>query len=307
MSFLQSDAWRDFQEALGRQTYTDSGSGWHYLAILETGRGNRRLYCPYGPEFDNTEALDQAVQSLVKLAKKLKIDFVRVEPTDRTAIDYLKANHWQKVNYQSLNPELTHLVSLTDDEPTIISRMSQVNRNLYRNYSKKGLSITESTNPDDIEIFLEMIKQVARRTGITPHSDDYFRLQARCLFPTGQARLFTVQLDGQPIAASIAFDDLTTRYYGHAAADETYRKLGAGNILVAHMIIDAKQRGLQQFDLFGVAPADSPASHPWYGFSKFKRSFGGTDTAHAGSWDLAINPLVYRFYRLSQQVLRRLR
>ena len=302
MHFLQTDAWKNFQESLGRQTFQDKGDGWSYLAILETGTGNSRLYCPYGPTFSDEAGLDKAINSLVTLAHKLNVTFVRIEPTDSHAIPYLTNHKWQKVDYQHLNPERTMVVDLTPSVDDIIAKMTPTNRNLYRNYTKKGLSIHHSTDPKDMSPFLELIDKVAQRTGMRPHSDNYFLAQANSLFPTNSASLFYVKYNENAIAASLIYDNQTTRYYAHAGNDSDYRKLSAGNILVAEMIVDAKNKGLSSFDLYGVAPVDAPVSHPWAGFSAFKRGFGGQEVVYTGSWDLPIKPLPYQIYRQYQKI-----
>ena len=78
MNFLQSISWEKFQQSLGRQTFRDQGDDWSYLAILEKGRGNTRLYCPYGPEAISEKAMTQAIDSLTRLARQHKATFIRV-------------------------------------------------------------------------------------------------------------------------------------------------------------------------------------------------------------------------------------
>lgn len=273
--FLQSPAWAHFQQSIGRTTFSDAGDNWSYQAILETGRFNTRLYCPYGPNAETSEAFLAALTSLKTLARQHRVTFIRVEPTGTITPDELKKEGFLPVTYNQLQPEHTQIIDLTADEEDIIAAMNQNNRNLYRNYEKKGLSIKVSRDPADINIFTNMMHGVAERNGIRAHSDAYFKAQAEALFPTGDAQLFYVCYENKPIAASIAFDSATTRYYAHASADDTYRKLSAGTALLAYMIIDAKRRGLAQFDLYGIAPDDDPTHH-WAGFTKFKKSFGGT-------------------------------
>lgn len=307
MHFLQSEAWQNFQKELGRKTFRQSGEGWEYLAILETGRGNTRLYCPYGPSAQDQRSFEEAMQSLMSLGKRENASFVRIEPTNPKRIDFIKKNGGKKVTYQSLNPERTIIIDLDRPVEDIVAAMTAPNRNYYRNYQKKGINIYQSTKVKDIEIFLGLIKKVAERTGMRPHSDDYFRRQAESLFPAGAAKLFVATYDKTPIAASIGYDSSTTRYYAHAGTDADYAKLHAGNALVARMIIDAKQQGLQQFDLYGIAPKNAPQDHPWSGFTKFKQSYGGTEVDYAGSWDIPLKRLPYFAYRAYQQLYRALR
>ena len=61
---------------------------------------------------------------------------------------------------------------------------------------------------------------------------------------------------------------------------------------------------LSYFDLYGIAPDGSSPYHPWAGFTKFKRSFGGEDVTFGGSWDIPLQPVEYWLYRIYQTVRR---
>lgn len=304
--FLQSEPWQHFQQALGRAPLLDSGDGWSYTAYLEKGAGNTRLYTPYGPVIDSPEAFAEALVSLKKLANEHGATFLRIEPTYPLTPDFLRQNGFKPVTYQQLNPTHTLVIDLSKSENDILAQMSQNSRNLTRNYAKKGLTITQSQDPKDITILTSLLQGVAARNSITPHSDDYFKKQAEVLLPLGAAHLFYVSHQDQPIAAALVYDSPTTRYYAHAAADDAFRKLSAGTALVGQMILEAKSRGLSQFDLYGIAPPDQP-SHPWSGFTKFKKSFGGDIVTYGGTWDLPLKPLAYRAYRSYQNLRRRLK
>jgi len=303
--FLQSPAWKTFQETLGREVIADSGDGWSYQAIVEAGTGNIRLYCPYGPTVTSVKAFDEALASLKDAAMSHGAAFIRVEPTAGIKPSELRRHGLKPVTYQQLQPAHTLVIDLTADKDDILAHMSQNSRNLTRNYANKGLSIHTSSDPKDITILTSLLAGVGKRNHITTHPPAYFKMQAEALFPTGNAVLYYATLDNTPIAAALVYDDDTTRYYAHAAADDTYRKLSAGTALVGQMILDAKDKGLKHFDLYGIAPTDDP-SHPWAGFTKFKRSFGGTPVTYLGAWDLPLKPLRYRLYRLYQSLRRAL-
>ena len=307
MHFLQSEAWQNFQKQLGRKTYRQSGNGWEYMAILEKTKYSSRLYCPYGPFAVDQRSFEEALSSLLSLGRRLDVDFVRVEPTDVGFIRYIQSAGGKKVDYQSLNPEHSSEIDLTISEDDLISKMAQPVRNVYRNYQKKNMVIKTSIDPLEITILLDLLHDVAKRTGMRPHSDDYFWNQATSLFPVGAARLWYAEYDDKPIAAALFFDDSTTRIYAHAAANAApeLRKLNAGTALLAEAIVDAKRSGKQVFDLFGIAPDGASQRHPWSGFTRFKRSFGGADVQRAGSWDIIIKPRQYWIYR-TYQTLRRL-
>lgn len=303
MHFLQREPWADFQRLLGREVFMKSGNGWSYLAILETGKGNTRLYCPYGPVCESDEALEEAFASLVDLGKACGATFLRIEPTGTVSVATLKRLGLQKVTYNQLQPEQTQVIALQNKtKEEVLAGMHSNNRNLYRTFETKGLQIVESQDSGDVRIFLDFIHKVADRTGLRPHSDAYFKKQAAALFRTGSAKLFYVNYNGMPIAASIVYDGPTTRYYAHAAADDDYRKLSAGTALLGYMIIDALHKGKEAFDLFGIAPNDPEVdpTHPWAGFTKFKQRFGGKRLQYVGAWDYPLKPLKYHGYKTYQ-------
>lgn len=300
-SFLQSAAWAEFQSQLGRTVITDSGEGWSYQSVREHGTLNTRLYAAHGPAADTPFAMQYALDSLEQAGRTQNATFVRVEPLEAITSDELVKRGYKKVTFNQLQPEHTQIIDLSPPEDEILAKMHQNTRNLYRNYAKKGVTMHISTNPADIDIFLSFIHNVAKRNHITPHSDAYFRTQAAALFPSGAAKLFYASFDGTPIAAAIFYDSGDTRYYAHAAADDAFRKLSAGTSLLAYAIIDAKRAGKSFIDLYGIAPTDDP-SHPWAGFTKFKKSFGGHEVTYLGAWDKPLKPLQYFFYKTYQML-----
>lgn len=305
--FLQSPAWERFNESLGRRTFTNVGSGWHYMAIEEKGTLNTRLYTPYGPVVRDTPALDEAIKSLRALAKARGATFARIEPTSDITRDELRRRGLKPVTYQQLQPEHSQVIDLTREKDELLAAMSQNTRNITRNYHKKGVTIAASYEPADIKILTTLLDKVAARNSIKVHASEYYLAQAKELLPSKDAALYTARLeDGTPIAAALVYDSPTTRYYAHAAADDEYRKLSAGTALVGQMILDAKDKGLKKFDLYGTTTS-TDKNHPWYGFTKFKKSFGGEPVEYLGAWDIPVNRTGYRMYRIHQTLRRKLR
>ena len=304
--FLQSKSWQAFQQKLNRDTFTDGGDTWSYLAIKESGVLNTRLYTPYGPVAADETSFNAAVTSLKKIARQQGVAFIRVEPQSGVTINYLKSHGFHPVTYQQLQPAHTQIIDLSHTEDELLAAMSQNSRNITRNYHKKDVTIRISHDPDEITILTSLLKRVAHRNHITPHSEEYFHTQALALFPIQAASLYIAELNSTPIAAALVYDSNDTRTYAHAAANDDYRKLSAGTALVGQMILDAKNAGLKYFDLYGIAPSDDP-KHPWAGFTRFKKSFGGKEVTYPGAWDLPLKPLQYWIYRTYQSVRKILR
>lgn len=304
--FLQTKAWADFQTALGRTVISDQGNDWNYQAILETGHLNRRLYTPYGPSASDEAGFNQAMASLKQAGHTKRATFIRIEPLAGVDTTYLRNHGFYPVTYNQMQPEHTRIIDLDIPAEQILANMSQNSRNITRNYHKKDIVIHTSQSPADIAILTNLLTGVAARNHIRTHNAAYFKTQADVFFPTGAATLYYATLHNEPIAAALIYDSDTTRYYAHAAADDTYRKMSAGTALLGQLILEAKQAGLHHVDLYGIAPNDDP-SHPWAGFSKFKQSFGGRTETYIGAWDLPLNHAGYWLYRSYQTIRRALR
>ena len=307
--FLQSSAWQSFQKSLNRTTFRKQGDGWEFLAILEHGTLNSRLYCPYGPSARDASAFLESLEALKQLGREQHVTFIRVEPENPDFTDLLATSHWKPVTYQQLQPTHSRVIDLTPSEDKLIAQMAQPVRNIYRNYDKKGISVHHSDDPADITILLRFVHEVAERTGIHPHSDQYFEKIAKTLFPLGAASLWYVTYNDTPIAAALFYDSSDTRIYAHAGASSLpeYRKLNASTALLAEAIMDAKHKKLARVDLYGIAPDNAPASHPWAGFTRFKRSFGREDVTFAGAGDMPLNAPRYWLYRAYQTAHRKVR
>ena len=293
--FLQSRAWAIFQIALGRQVFYAFCDGWTWVAILEKGRFGTRLYCPYGPTARDAEAMNYALAALQSCARSQGVSYLRIEPQG-VAVEDLRKQHHLTPAHRNIQPHFTLMKDLTPPEDELLAEMTATNRNLHRTAPKKGLSFRKSTDPDDIQLLLSMLHEVADKNKVHFHEDAYFILMARVLFPLGAASLFIAELAGQPVATSLVFDSATTRYYAHAASRAEFRKLHPGTPLVSHMIFDAKAGGKTAFDFYGVAPPNQP-DHPWAGFTAFKQSFGGHIVDLQGTWELPVKKFNHLLYR----------
>lgn len=285
--FLQSSHWAAFQRANGREVYFGSGDGWQCMAIVERAGDACRLYCPYGPVADSRESLEQAFEALQALGKQEGAGFIRVEPWAQTVERDDLTKLGLLPSKRNMQPGLTWVQDLQGKtRDALVLEFAANVRNRWRNAYKKEISVAPSTDPGDVEILLQMIHDVSKNTGMIPHGDDYYRVQAKTLMERNAATLYVTKQGDQPIAAAIVYDSPTTRYYAHSGSLLEARKLHTGTVMLATMVLDAQERGQQVFDFVGAAPKDEP-DHPWAGFTEFKQSFGGRYRQNLGTWEAA--------------------
>lgn len=301
--FLQGRAWAALQETQGKTVYYASGKSWSWVAIRESNRLGSRLYAPYGPTASSPAALTRAITALLECAAEIGVDYIRIEPQSPNAKKVLKQLRAKRA-HRDIQPKNTLIKDLDRPDEELFAEMMSTNRRLYRRAEQTGFMFTQSHDPADIAPFLEMIHQVAARTGIQPHSDNYYRQMVETLLPLKAASIFIARYKGEPVSAAIVYEDARTRYYAHAASAESARKLQPSVYLVGHLIFDAKAQGKLHFDYFGVAPPHASKKHRWAGFSQFKRSFGGHEVEYTGTWEIPLKKARYQAYRLFNRLQR---
>lgn len=303
--FLQSSHWAAFNVKLGKQVFYANGDGWQCLAIIEPSKSGKRIYAPYGPFAANKKNLLAAIEALKKLARQQKAMFARIEPIVASGKINL-AEFGLKPALKSIQPPQTLILDITKSQEEILAGFTPTNRNLCRTAANKGLSFKASSDPADVKYLLKMVHDVATHTGIKQHSDDYYMIMAESLLPRGAGKIYIAFAGKDAVGAAFVFDSPTTRYYAHAGNLLSARKLHPGAPLLATMIFDAKSQGQKNFDFVGVAPSGADQTHPWMGFTKFKKSFGGEYKQYLGTWELPISGK-YHIYRSAYQAYKALR
>lgn len=300
--FLQGSAWASFQVARNKRVFYAQDAGWSWLATFEVKKLGRYLYCPYGPTVASTADLAKALATLKSCAKKLKVDFIRIEPQGPLTEKDLRALHLQRA-HRDIQPRFTLLKDLSRPDEDLLIEMSSTNRRLYRRAAELGFTFKSSQNPEDIDPFLDMLEETAKRHHVLFHAREYYKTMANTLMPQGAAKIFYTLHDGQPVAACLTFENTSTRYYAHAASADAARKLQPGVPLMGHVIFDAKVEHKTQFDYYGIAPPDQP-EHKLAGVTQFKKSFGGQVKETLGTWELPVRIVRYHSYRLIRKVRR---
>ena len=306
----QSGEWQNLQNDLKTDSFLVSGDDFSYLAIKKTTPVGNYLYCPYGPVVKTESSLNNAIESLYDLSKKHHAIFLRIEPQWAEAGKHLnpvvKSLNLKLKKTKDLNPKETWVLSLTGTDEELRERLPSRLLRYYKARSKNGISIEKSHNIDDIKHLLKLQHALAKKKGISTFSENYLKTELAQPFAT----LYLVKhtddetAKSEIVAAGLVFDDKTTRYNLQGAQSEQGRALHATGILTIELIMDAKANGQEFFDFWGIAPEGAPSTHPWAGFTSFKKTFAGQEVDYAGTYDIIINPTKYKLYTTLRKVRR---
>jgi lipid II:glycine glycyltransferase (peptidoglycan interpeptide bridge formation enzyme) len=300
-SFLQSSGWGQFQDAMGNKTHYLFEENWSCLLIEKKTPLGNYLFGPYGPTLKNEHSLPDAIAAMKKYARQAGFDWLTLEPFSQYAETSIIRDATKQSNARpsdhNREPDLTRILDLKPSEDEMLASISQSTRSFIRkNQREQFVTFRTSTDPADIGIFIEMLGKVTERKNIVFFSDEYFMKQADILMPSGMMYLDIALFAGKPVASAIFNDFGKTCNYTYAGSLPEARQTSASALLLWQAILNAKKRDMELMDLYGIAPDGAPSSHPWYGFSEFKKKFGGQIVERAGTWDIPLSSK-YWLYR----------
>jgi lipid II:glycine glycyltransferase (peptidoglycan interpeptide bridge formation enzyme) len=310
-SFLQSLDWAKFQHEQGLNYHLLKDDGWSCLVFEKQNRFGKFLFAPYGPTLESPHYLSDCLISLTRLARQVGADWLKIEPVinkgDLADLKLALKNHGAVRAIHDLEPALTRVVDLTPNPEALLAGISQSTRSLIRkNQREATLTFRTSDKPADMAKLADMLDIVADRKGIGFFPAQYFIKQAEILMPAKMLFLEQAYHGDKLVGLAVMHDYGPLSSYTYAAALPEARKLSVSALLLWQALVNAKARGVKQVDLYGIAPDDAPPSHPWYGFTTYKKKFGGEVIELAGTWDIPLTSK-YRLYRAAQKVYRRLR
>ena len=304
LPITQSKEWYKLQNDLGEETFFEETDSYYFLAINKHTPVGNYLFLPYGPVAKDEKGFSKSISRLTELAKSKHAIFIRIEPQDPEFINLFPP---KTIKSKEINPADTWILSLKPSREELILGFSHGVRNPYNTARKRGLIVETTKDPAAISHLVKLQHALARERHINTYSESYLKAELSQPFatlylvkyqkPADIERTPDLPADGQILAASLFFDYKGTRYYMQSAADSRYKKLPATVALLATAVIDAKEQGNKYFDFWGIAPDGADSSHPWYGFTKFKKSFGGQAVHYAGTHDIILKPFRYRIYQ----------
>lgn len=316
-TFLQSWNWGEFNKEIGRKIFRlgifkDKKLNAIALFIKYETQIGSYLYCPRGPIFDwkDTKILDEIIEKISQIARKENSIFVKIEPLIEEKPEnrnlFKKRGFIPAVTFVQV--EDAWLLPLDKSEDELLMDMRKTTRYLIRHEPKQGIKIQISDKARDIKLFIEMLYSTSARKGFVNHPKDYYLKQFEILSKEDQMRIFKATKGGKTLSMAIIAFYGDTAYYLHGASAQTTDSVGY--YLQWEVIKEAKRRGIRVYNFWGVVKDENfHPGHPWYGFSLFKRGFGGSKFSHVRAQDLPLSPRywAYRYAEKGRRLLRRIR
>ncbi len=314
-SFLQSWEWGSLQEKLGREVKR--------LAILDQTTqkplllssiikhhlpfGKSYFYSPRGPITEKPEIISKLfLDEVRKIADKGMI-FLRIEPiskNNKIFPDKLKLSGLQEV--QPVQPKATLILDLTKTKEDLLKAMEYETRYAIRLAQRRNVKIIKpeglSEKKGAFEEFWRLLQETAKFHHFKIYPKDYY-WQVLSSNDNFQSEIFLADLNKTIIGTNIIVFLGKTATYLYSASLKGYGKFNAPSLLLWEAILEAKKKGCQNFDFWGINSSISSRSSRWAGFTAFKKSFGGQEVNYVGTWDYILNKKFYFLYKIAKNLI----
>lgn len=244
------------------------------------------------------------LEYLKKIAKKINIVFIKIEPNEEKLKD---KSH--KLNQQSKNqklveskhplfPSWTQILDLNKSEEELFKNLHSKTRYNIRVAEKKNIIIKEVTSEKGYTIFENLYFETINRQKYKGHNRLYHRKIWEAL-KNKTSHILIAYYQDIPLAAYHLFIFKNRGYYVYGGSSDKYRNFMASNLLMWESLLFAKKNGCVDFDMWGSLPKDYSHSNPWAGFTRFKEGYGGKFIEMMGSFDLILNLTIYNLYNIA--------
>ncbi len=264
------------------------------------------LHIRGGPVFKNWDDFFSSFPVMTEYAKSNCSSFLRISPPIlRTMEKY--SQEFKRFGFIDspiplLDAESSWVLSINKSEEELLMSMRKTTRYLIKKAQKIGIVIKKTEDQKAISNLLKIYTRMTKEKGIVPHKGIYeefieFTKDDKAIIIEGyyQNKLFG--------SALILFYGKEGIYH-HSAHLRGEKDIPVSYIMQWEAIKEAKRRGMQYYNFWGVEPSLNP-KHPWYGLSLFKMGFGGELRQFIQAKDYPISP----FYRITWiiETLRRIK
>lgn len=284
-SFLQSQTWEAFQQAVGFETARVNGA---LLIKKPLIFGKSYWYCPRA---------DVDVERVRQLAARDGVIFLRIDPLTET---HLASFSYAVRRVTHVQPPQTIVVGLQQSEDMVLQQMHAKTRYNIRLGQRKGVTV-RIAGADEFPTFWRLMQDTAERDQFRGHGQRYYRTMVETC-AAGDAdmfvRMYVAEYAGAVIAAGLFafYGSMVT--YVHGASSNQHRNVMAPYALHWQVMRDAKHMGYTQYDLYGID------EKKWPGVTRFKRGFGGEEVTRPETHDVLFNRIWYSGYQLVRRLRR---
>lgn len=305
---LQSFAWGEFRHQTGVDVERLVGfEGEDLVSQLQLTFhpipqiGNTIGYYPKGSWPDEV-----MLAALKEMGKRKKAIFIKLEPNISTPpknqADIQGLREFLVENGCVLGRPMftpySFILDLRKSEDDLLAQMKSKTRYNIKIAQKHDVKIVEDTSEQGFSDYLNLLKLTTNRQGFYAHTEAYHKSMWNALSQTKMVHILKAVYQDQVLTTWILFEFNGVLYYPYGASSRDHRDTMSSNLVMWEAIKLGKKLGCKSFDMWGSLGPNPDTKDPWYGFHKFKEGYGADLAEFVGSYDLVIDPIKYKVFRL---------
>ncbi len=266
--------------------------------------GRAFWYVPHGPVLDYADAragerLRAVTIGLREVGRRARVVAAKLEPR-------IEAGSPAAALFSRLRPDprpvqvgQTRLVDLTGDD-ALLASFDKDTRYAVRRSQREGVAVSVCVGASDtapIDALHALVLDTQRRAGFPRPPLERYRIAWAALGGAGRASILEARRGDELLASGMLVVEGDRSFYlfaGSRREEAGEPKHYASYLLQWEMMRRARELGSRTHDLWGIAPEGAGPEHAWHGVGLFKKGFGGRVARWAGTWDVVVDPILYR-------------
>lgn len=258
------------------------------IPILNTAM----LYAPRGFVCDthDSKTVRKIFEQIKLIAEKYHAYTLKTDPlideTDfisiKNLVDLGFIYHGEKQGYDNTQCRENYVLDIKDKScDEVFANFKSKWRYNIRLAMRKGVEC-KFCGEDELDDFMELMKETGRRDGFEIRSEEYFRNFLQAFH--GNAKLCIAKLDGKVLSGALLVNYANVASYVYGCSSNEYRKYMPNYLMQWTMIKYAIESGCHTYDFCGI-PYWYDETHKNYGVYRFKQGFNGKVKTYAGEFD----------------------
>jgi peptidoglycan pentaglycine glycine transferase (the first glycine) len=305
--FLQNWEWGEFEKkGLGKKIWRlgfkkNEKLFAICLCIEEVGRFGKFIYCPRGPilNWENKEERVEILKCLTDFFREKGYVFLRIDPAVTEEFEvFKKLNFKDAASFiQVRRAWMLDIKGKTDEE--LMLGMRKNTRYSLKKAIRSGIQVKISEEEKDFEIFADLLQDLAKEKGFASVPSSYLKKQFE--FMKRDFKFFCAKKNNEVIAGGwfSFFGDESS--YLHGASSKEVGDSQAPYLIQWEAIKYAREKGFKRHNFWGVVEDKNyHPKYPGFGYSNFKKGFGGYLEEYIKTKDFVYNVVKYQPFRLNE-------
>ena len=297
---LQSNLWEKFKNSYGTEAVRVGNIFYtkHKIPFSPHYYG----YCPRVNPFDiDFEKLEESLKRNSCVAVHFDVPNVTKDAREAEEAIRIFENNCvlsQRDEFAKGN----FFMDLTKSEDEILTSMHKKHRYNIGLAQRKGVSVRESTDDKDFDLFFDLYWETGQRQKFFARSRPYLEKVWKTFREAGCAYMLIAEYDGKPLSAWMLLIYDGVLYYPYGGSTDKDKEVQSSCLLGWEAIKFGKKMGCKLFDMWGASEDMSNKDDPYYGFSLFKEKFGATHVSYIPSYDFVVNEPVYKMFNVANSI-----